>query len=108
MSDGISTSPSTPLTIPSLAFFEPLFRQLPGVKDMHKLSNLAEFMASDQISTHTDDDKTWSLSAGSELKAGLPGNPSMTQAYTHFREKHNPGKAASSGVRRGLDCSGET
>ena len=44
---------------PHPPFFEPLFRQLPGVKDMHKASqNLAEFMASEQICAHTDDDKT--------------------------------------------------
>lgn len=44
---------------PHQPFFEPLFRQLPGVKDMHKASqNLAEFMASERISSHTDDDKT--------------------------------------------------
>jgi hypothetical protein len=44
---------------PHPPFFEPLFRQLPGVKDMQKASqNLAEFMASDSISAHTDDDKT--------------------------------------------------
>jgi len=44
---------------PHPPFFEPLFRQLPGVKDMLKASqNLAEFMASDSISSHTDDDKT--------------------------------------------------
>ena len=44
---------------PHAPFFEPLFRQLPGVKDMRKASqNLAEFMASERISAHTDDDKT--------------------------------------------------
>lgn len=44
---------------PHLPFFDPLFRQLPGVKDELKASqNLAEFMASRQISSHTDDDKT--------------------------------------------------
>ncbi len=44
---------------PHPPFFEPLFRQLPSVKDTHKASlNLAEFMASPAISAHTDDDKT--------------------------------------------------
>ena len=47
---------------PHQPFFEPLFRQLPGVKDMRKASqNLAEFMASERISAHTDDDKTLML-----------------------------------------------
>ncbi len=44
---------------PHPPFFEPLFRQLPGVKDSQKASqNLGEFMASRQISAKTDDDKT--------------------------------------------------
>lgn len=44
---------------PHAPFFEPLFRQLSGVKDMQKASlNLAEFMASSAISSRTDDDKT--------------------------------------------------
>jgi serine/threonine protein phosphatase PrpC len=47
---------------PHQPFFEPLFRQLPGVKDMRKASqNLAEFMASKPIITHSDDDKTLML-----------------------------------------------
>ncbi len=45
--------------VPHPPFFEPLFRQLPGVKDFQKASaNLADFMASDQVSVKTDDDKT--------------------------------------------------
>jgi len=60
MSDGMQhASIHTADNTPHAPFFEPLFRQLPGVKDMHKASqNLAEFMASDPISSHTDDDKT--------------------------------------------------
>jgi len=60
MSDGMQhVSIHTADNTPHAPFFEPLFRQLPGVKDMHKASqNLAEFMASDSISSHTDDDKT--------------------------------------------------
>jgi hypothetical protein len=60
MSDGMQqVSIHTADNTPHPPFFEPLFRQLPGVKDMHKASqNLAEFMASDQICAHTDDDKT--------------------------------------------------
>jgi hypothetical protein len=60
MSDGMQpVSIHTADHTPHPPFFEPLFRQLPGVKDLHKASqNLAEFMASDQICAHTDDDKT--------------------------------------------------
>jgi hypothetical protein len=60
MSDGMQqVSIHSADNTPHLPFFEPLFRQLPGVKDMHKASqNLAEFMASDPINSHTDDDKT--------------------------------------------------
>jgi hypothetical protein len=60
MTDGMQhVSIHTADNTPHPPFFEPLFRQLPGVKDMHKASqNLAEFMASDQICAHTDDDKT--------------------------------------------------
>jgi hypothetical protein len=60
MSDGIQhVSIRTKDNAPHEPFFEPLFRQLPGIKDMQKASqNLAEFMASDQICAHTDDDKT--------------------------------------------------
>ena len=49
MSDGMQhVSIRTADNTPHPPFFEPLFRQLPGVKDMHKASqNLAEFMASD-------------------------------------------------------------
>jgi hypothetical protein len=44
---------------PHQPFFEPLFRQLPGVRDAQKASqNLAEFMISPQISSRSDDDKT--------------------------------------------------
>jgi hypothetical protein len=44
---------------PHPPFFEPLFRQLPGVRGMQKASrNLADFMASGQISSRSDDDKT--------------------------------------------------
>ena len=44
---------------PHAPFFEPLFRQLPGVKDAFKASrNLADFWASAQICAKTDDDKT--------------------------------------------------
>jgi hypothetical protein len=60
MSDGMQhVSIRSADNTPHPPFFEPLFRQLPGVKDMRKASqNLAEFMASDPISSHTDDDKT--------------------------------------------------
>jgi hypothetical protein len=60
MTDGMQhVSIRTADNTPHPPFFEPLFRQLPGVKDAHKASlNLAEFMASDSISAHTDDDKT--------------------------------------------------
>ena len=60
MSDGMQhVSIHSADNTPHQPFFEPLFRQLPGVKDMHKASqNLADFMASDQICSHTDDDKT--------------------------------------------------
>jgi hypothetical protein len=60
MSDGMQhVSIRTADNSPHPPFFEPLFRQLPGVKDMLKASqNLGEFMASDSISSHTDDDKT--------------------------------------------------
>jgi hypothetical protein len=60
MSDGMQrVSIRTADNTPHQPFFEPLFRQLPGVKDMHKASqNLAEFMASERICSHTDDDKT--------------------------------------------------
>jgi len=60
MTDGMqSVSIRTADKSPHAPFFEPLFRQLPGVKDMPKASqNLAEFMASAAISKHTDDDKT--------------------------------------------------
>jgi hypothetical protein len=60
MSDGMQhVSIHTADNSPHPPFFEPLFRQLPGVKDMPKAAqNLAEFMASDPISSHTDDDKT--------------------------------------------------
>jgi hypothetical protein len=60
MSDGIQhVAIRTIDNAPHGPFFDPLFRQLPGVRDMHKASqNLAEFMASDQICSHTDDDKT--------------------------------------------------
>jgi len=45
--------------LPHGPFFEPLFRQLPGVKDWQKASqSLADFMASAQICAKTDDDKT--------------------------------------------------
>ncbi len=60
LSDGMQhVSIRTADNTPHEPFFEPLFRQLPGVKDMRKASqNLAEFMASERISSHTDDDKT--------------------------------------------------
>jgi len=60
MTDGMQhVSIHTADNTPHPPFFEPLFRQLPGVKDMHKAcQNLAEFMASEQICAHTDDDKT--------------------------------------------------
>ena len=60
MSDGMQqVSIRTADNTPHQPFFEPLFRQLPRVKDMHKASqNLAEFMSSERISAHTDDDKT--------------------------------------------------
>jgi hypothetical protein len=60
MSDGIQhVSIRTADNTPHQPFFEPLFRQLPGVNDSQKASqNLAEFMASGQICSHTDDDKT--------------------------------------------------
>ena len=60
MSDGMQhVSIRTLDNSPHPPFFDPLFRQLPGVKDMHKASqNLAEFMVSERISAHTDDDKT--------------------------------------------------
>jgi hypothetical protein len=60
MSDGMQrVSIRTADNTPHQPFFEPLFRQLPVVKDMRKASqNLAEFMASERICAHTDDDKT--------------------------------------------------
>lgn len=60
LSDGMQLASIRTLDqTPHAPFFEPLFRQLPGVKDMHKASkNLAEFMASERISAHSDDDKT--------------------------------------------------
>ena len=60
LSDGLQhVSIRTADNAPHEPFFEPLFRQLPGVKDMRKASqNLAEFLASERISSHTDDDKT--------------------------------------------------
>jgi len=63
MSDGMQHASIRTLDrTPHPPFFEPLFRQLPGVKDMPKASqNLAEFMASERISAHTDDDKTLML-----------------------------------------------
>ena len=58
---------------PHSPFFEPLFRQLPGVKDMYKASqNLAEFMASDPINAHTDDDKTLVLIGRKRVNTGSP------------------------------------
>lgn len=60
MSDGMQhVSIRTSDNTPHQPFFEPLFRQLPSVKDLYKASqNLAEFMASERICAHTDDDKT--------------------------------------------------
>jgi hypothetical protein len=60
MSDGMQhVSIRTLDHTPHQPFFEPLFRQLPGVKEQHKASrNLAEFMASERVCAHTDDDKT--------------------------------------------------
>jgi hypothetical protein len=64
---------------PHAPFFEPLFRQIAGVKDMQKASrNLAEFMASSAISSHTDDDKTLVLIG---RKNGERDNPLMTGSY---------------------------
>ncbi len=74
MSDGMQ-----PVSIRSLdqsphaPFFEPLFRQLSGVKDMPKASlNLAEFMASNTISSRTDDDKTLVLVGRRNLERDNP------------------------------------
>jgi hypothetical protein len=60
LTDGIqNVSIRTADNMPHPPFFEPLFRQLPGVKDGAKASqNLADFMASPAICVHTDDDKT--------------------------------------------------
>ena len=45
--------------LPHGPFFEPLFRQLPGIKDCRKASqSLADFLASTPICAKTDDDKT--------------------------------------------------
>jgi hypothetical protein len=60
MTDGIQyVSIRSADQTPHQPFFEPLFRQLPGVRDVQKASqNLAEFMISPQISSRSDDDKT--------------------------------------------------
>jgi hypothetical protein len=74
MSDGMQhVSIHTADNTPHSPFFEPLFRQLPGVKDMPKAShNLAEFMASEQINAHTDDDKTLVLIGRKRVNTDLP------------------------------------
>lgn len=74
MSDGMQhVSIHTADNTPHSPFFEPLFRQLPGVKDMLKASqNLAEFMASGPINAHTDDDKTLVLIGRKRVNTDLP------------------------------------